>query len=133
MVYMGFKHAEEALSLPENCSHCFALPKKLLHCRLKVASTQSADDQYDSDVRAGESVASLGASQGMPALSWADQSDEGLLEEILPGISSLEYEPHGSGEDKDPALLEGSDDEDTIPSTQVPLVSGSAAYMTANS
>ncbi len=63
----------------------------------------------------------------MPALSWADQSDGGLLEEILPGISSLEYEPPGSGEDEDAALLEGSDDEDIIPSAQAPPVSGAAA------
>ncbi len=87
MVCMRFKHAEEALSLPENCSHCLALSKKLLHRRLTIASTQSTD------IRAGESTASLGASQGMPALSWADRSDGGLHEEILPGISLLEYEP----------------------------------------
>ncbi len=42
------------------------------------------------------------------------------------GISSLDYETPGSGKDEDPALLEGSDDEETIPSAQVPPVSSSA-------
>ncbi len=49
-----------------------------------------ADEQYDSDVGVGESVASLGSSQSMLALSWTDLSDEGLLKEILPDISSLD-------------------------------------------
>ncbi len=45
----------------------------------------------------------------------------------MPGNSSLECEPLGSGEDEYSTLLGGSDDEDTIPSSQAPLFSSSAA------
>ncbi len=55
----------------------------------------------------------------------------------MPGISSLECEPLGSGEDEYSTLLGGSDeystllggsdDEDTIPSSQAPLFSSSGA------
>lgn len=35
---MGLNHAEEAIDLPENCSHCLVLPKKRQCHRLKVIS-----------------------------------------------------------------------------------------------
>lgn len=37
---MGYKHAEEALPVPENCTHFMAMPKKPLCHQLKVDVTQ---------------------------------------------------------------------------------------------
>lgn len=68
-----------------------------------LRSTQSTDEQYDSDVGVGESVAALGASQSMSALSLTDQFDECLLKEILSGISLLDYELPGPDKDEDQA------------------------------
>lgn len=63
VVCMDLKHADEALELPENSSHCLALCKKLRRHRHKVAATQSVDfEQSNSDRENGSEIVEFSGS-----------------------------------------------------------------------
>lgn len=67
-----------------------------------------------------------GTCQGTASLSWANQSNPSLLEGILLGKPSFVNVPPGSGNENNAGFLEGSQDNEAIPSSLTPQANVSA-------
>ncbi|GAA6095929.1 uncharacterized protein LOC113067981, partial [Tachysurus ichikawai] len=120
VVCTGLQHAQEAIDLPENCSHCLALPKKLLRRRLKTATSQCVDFELsDSEGEKGDAAALPGAFRGATSSDWADMCPS-PFEDLLPADGRFPEGPTGSGDEVEAGLLDGSDDEVAIPSSAAP-------------
>lgn len=121
VVSMDLNHAKEAIDIPENCSHCLALPKKFWRRRLNVATTQSSDlGQCNSDGEKGNAVVHTEASRDAASLRWTNQNDPALFVDVLSVKPPFMDEPPSSEDEGELGLLNCLEDEDAIPSSVTP-------------